>query len=107
GSLMLFDGSVEGVKISLDVLLPTFIFISLFFVVVSALVFKSQISKSKSGSEGLIGETGIVKKDIMPEGKVFVHGELWNATSINPLREGTKVKVVRVAGLVLEVEPVE
>ncbi|MBU2622289.1 MAG: nodulation protein NfeD, partial [Proteobacteria bacterium] len=46
GSLMLFDGSVEGVKISLDVLLPTFIFISLFFVVVSALVFKSQISKS-------------------------------------------------------------
>lgn len=107
GSLMLFDGSVPGVKVSLDVLLPTFIFISLFFVVVSALVFKSQISKSRSGSEGLIGETGIVKKDIMPEGKVFVHGELWNATSRNPLREGTKVKVVSVADLVLEVEPVE
>lgn len=107
GSLMLFDGSVPGVKISLDVLLPTFIFISLFFVVVSALVFKSQISKSRSGLEGLIGETGTVKQDIAPEGKVFVHGELWNAISKNPLRAGTKVKVVKVEGLVVEVEQLE
>jgi membrane-bound serine protease (ClpP class) len=107
GSLMLFDGSVPGVKISLDVLLPTFIFISVFFVVVSALVFKSQMKKPRSGPEGLIGETGIVKQDVMPEGKVFVHGELWSATSVNPLREGTKVRVVGVADLVLKVEQAE
>ncbi|OQW98879.1 MAG: hypothetical protein BWK74_03545, partial [Desulfobacteraceae bacterium A6] len=107
GSLMLFDGSVPGVKVSLDVLLPTFIFISAFFVAVSALVFKSQISKSRSGAEGLIGETGIVKNDIMPEGKVFVHGELWKAISKNPIRAGAKVRVVKVTGLVVEVEQLQ
>ncbi len=104
---MLFDGSVPGIRVSLDVLLPTFIFISGFFVFVSALVFKSQISKSRSGSEGLVGETGIVKTDIIPEGKVFVHGELWKAISKNPIRAGTKVKVVKVEGLVVEVEQFE
>lgn len=107
GSLMLFEGEVPGVKVSLDVLLPTFIFISAFFVAVSALVFKSQISKSRSGAEGLIGETGIVKNDIMPEGKVFVHGELWKAISKNPIRAGTRVRVVKVVGLVVEVEQLQ
>jgi membrane-bound serine protease (ClpP class) len=104
GSLMLFEGSVPGMKISLDVLMPTIIFVSLFFVTVSALVFKAQVSKSKSGSEGLIGETGIIKNKTEPEGKVFVHGELWKARSKNPLSEGTKVKIVKIDNLVLEVE---
>nr|CBX27965.1 hypothetical protein N47_G32890 [uncultured Desulfobacterium sp.] len=106
GSLMLFEGSVPGVRISMDVLLPTVVFVSLFFVAVSALVFKAQILKSMSGSEALIGETGIVKKDIMPEGKIFVHGELWKARSIMPLTVGTKVKVIKVDNLVLEVEQI-
>lgn len=107
GSLMLFEGEVPGVRVSLDVLIPTFIFISVFFVTVSALVFKSQVSKSKSGAEGLIGETGVVKSDIMPEGKVFVHGELWKAVSENPIPAGVKVKVIKVTGLVVEVERIE
>jgi len=107
GSLMLFEGEAPGVKVSLSVLLPTFIFISAFFVAISALVFKSQISKSKSGAEGLVGETGIVKNDLMPEGKVFVHGELWKAISKNPVRAGTKVKVIKVTGLVVEVEQID
>ncbi|MFH2046491.1 MAG: nodulation protein NfeD [Pseudomonadota bacterium] len=107
GSLMLFEGSVPGMRVSLDVLLPTVIFISLFFVTVSALIFKAQVSKSRSGSEGLIGETGIVKKDIMPEGKVFVHGELWKARSKIPLSEGTKVKIVEIDNLILEVEQID
>ena len=49
----------------------------------------------------------MVKKEIMPEGKVFVHGELWNATSKDPIQEGTRVRVVDVVNLVLEVEPAE
>lgn len=107
GSLMLFEGSVPGMSISFDVLVPTVIFISLFFVTVSALIFKAQVSKSRSGSEGLIGETGIVKKDIMPEGKVFVHGELWKARSKIPLLKGAKVKIVKIDNLVLEVKQLD
>ncbi len=42
----------------------------------------------------------------MPEGKVFVHGELWNATSKNRISKGTKVRVIKVVNLMLDVEPV-
>lgn len=107
GSIMLFDeGSGPEMKLSLGVLLPTIVTVSGFFVIVAGLVFKSQILKPKTGAKGLIGEIGVVKKEIMPEGKVFVHGELWNATSKDTIREGVKVRVINVVNLVVEVTPV-
>jgi membrane-bound serine protease (ClpP class) len=107
GSLMLFEGSSPDMKLAWSVLLPTLIIISGFFVVVAGLVFRAQVSKPITGSKGLIGEIGIVKQALAPEGKVFVHGELWNATAKKPLEENTKVRVVNVDRLMLEVEPVE
>jgi membrane-bound serine protease (ClpP class) len=106
GSLMLFEGSTPDMKLSLRVLLPTLILISGFFVVVATLVFRVQISKPATGSMGLVGEVGVVKKPLTPEGKVFVHGELWNARSKEPVDENAKVRVVNVVRLTLEVEPV-
>ena len=105
GSIMLFKGESSGLSLSWRVLIPTVTLVSGFFVVVAGLVFRSQISQARTGAKGLIGETGVVKKDLMPEGKVFVHGELWNATSKVPLSEGDKVRVVNVVNLLLEVEP--
>ena len=106
GSMMLFKGSSADMKLSWSVLLPTIILISGFFVFVAGLVFRAQISKPTTGSRGLIGEIGIVKQALAPEGKVFVHGELWNATSTEPIEENIKVRVVNVARLMLEVEAV-
>lgn len=105
GSLMLFEGSEPGGQLSLKVLLPTLVFVSSFFVVVAGLAFRAQVSKPRTGDKGLIGEKGIVKKEIDPEGKVLVHGELWKAIAKDPVKEGVKVKVVGVTNLVLEVEP--
>jgi len=107
GSLMLFKNNGTGTALSWGVLYPTLIIVSGFFVVVSGLVFRSHLSKPKTGAKGLIGEIGIVKEAIRPEGKVFVHGELWNAISRVPIEEGVKVRVVKVVNLVLEVETVE
>ena len=104
GSLMLFEGSTPDMKLSLQVLLPTVILISGFFVGVASLVFRAQISKPTTGSSGLVGEIGIVKKALKPEGKVFIHGELWNARAKEPLDEDAKVRVVKVVNLILEVE---
>ena len=106
GSLMLFESSDPALQVSWSVFLPTVIMVSSFFVFVAGLVFKAQTSKPRTGSKGLVGEIGVVKKDIMPEGKVFVHGELWNATSKNLIKKGVKVRVVKVVSLVLDVEPV-
>lgn len=104
GSLMLFEGSTPDMKLSLRVLLPTVILISGFFVAVASLVFRAQISKPTTGSSGLVGEIGVVKKALKPEGKVFIHGELWNARAKEPLDENVKVRVVKVVNLILEVE---
>ena len=104
GSLMLFEGSTPDMKLSLRVLLPTVILISGFFIAVASLVFRAQISKPSTGSSGLVGEIGIVKKALNPEGKVFIHGELWNARAREPLDEDARVRVVKVVNLILEVE---
>ncbi|MGD2270885.1 MAG: nodulation protein NfeD [Desulfobacterales bacterium] len=105
GSLMLFQGSSPEFSLSWRVFIPTIVLISGFFVFVAGLVFRAQRAKPKTGTSGLIGEIGIVKKSIKPEGKVFIHGELWNAISKEDIPEGTKVRVVDVVNLVLEVEP--
>jgi len=107
GSIMLFENSGTGMRLSWQVLIPTLVLISGFFVVVSGLVFKSHLSKPRTGAQGLIGEIGVVRESLMPEGKVFVHGELWNATSKDPIQTGAKVRVVNIVNLVLEVELVE
>jgi membrane-bound serine protease (ClpP class) len=107
GSLMLFESNGSDMRLSWTVLVPTLMVVSGFFVVISGLVFKSHLSKPRTGATGLLGEIGVVKEPIFLEGKVFVHGELWKATSKDPIEKGTKVKVVKVEGLVLEVEPEE
>jgi len=107
GSLMLFEGDGTDTRLSWKVLVPTLTFVSGFFVVISGLVFKSQLSKPRTGASGLLGEIGVVREPIFQEGKVFVHGELWKAISKDPIEEGAKVRVVNVENLVLEVEPIE
>jgi membrane-bound serine protease (ClpP class) len=107
GSLMMFKDTGPVLKLSWQVILPTLFLVSGFFVLVAGLVFRAQISKPKTGSKGLLGEIGIVKKALAPEGKVFVHGELWSARSDKTVEEDTKVRVVNVVNLMLQVEPAD
>jgi len=107
GSLMLFERTSPSMRISLQVLVPTMLMISGFFVAVASLVFRSQTSAPKTGAAGIVGETGIVKKAMDPDGKVLIHGELWKAVSKQPIAEGSKVRAVNVSNLVLEVEPID
>jgi len=61
--------------------------------------------KPVTGDSGLIGEIAEVKEWNNSEGKVFVHGELWWATSEEPLSPGDKAEVQTVKGLTLKVKP--
>jgi membrane-bound serine protease (ClpP class) len=65
--------------------------------------------RTSTGKEGLIGEIGKVDVRIEAgkEGKVFVHGELWNATAETTIETGEKVRVVRLDGLLITVERVD
>ncbi len=58
--------------------------------------------------EGLVAEVGSVTEALDPEGKVFIHGEIWDArTSGDPIPAGSRVKVVRVDEMSLTVEPAD
>jgi membrane-bound serine protease (ClpP class) len=99
GSIMLF----EDVGVSLRLMAPTIVLVGGFFVIVSTLAFRAYRSKPQSGVEGLIGEVGVVKKPLDPEGLVFVHGEYWRAVSDEKLEPGEMVAVDQVTGLILKV----
>jgi membrane-bound serine protease (ClpP class) len=108
GSLMLFESGGSEMRVSLSVLVTTLVLVSGFFVLVAGLVFRAHAAKPLTGSVGLVGEIGVVKKTLNPAGKVFIHGELWNATTAGPsIAEGTRVRVQNVVNLILEVEPDE
>jgi len=99
GSIMLF----EDVRVSLQLMAPTLVLVGGFFVVVSTLAFRAYRGKPQTGTEGLIGEEGVVEKPIDPEGLVFVHGEYWRALSTQRLEPGERVAVEEVNGLILKV----
>ena len=63
--------------------------------------------KVATGSESMIGETGIAKTQISSTGQVFLQGEWWSARADKPIAGGREVKVRRVDGLTLTVEPTE
>lgn len=107
GGLMLFKESDYGIRVSLGVLVPAVGAVSVFFAVVAGLAFKAQVAGARTGLSGMIGEIGIVKQAIDPEGKVAVHGELWKARADAALAAGQTVRVVAVDGLTMTVEPTD
>ncbi len=100
GSIMLF----EDLKVSLKLMAPTVLLVGGFFVIVSTLAFRAYRTQPKSGMDGLIGEIGVVKEDIDPEGLIFVHGEYWRAIAGEKIEADEKVEVAGADGLILRVK---
>lgn len=96
GSIMLIDAPIPELRPSLKFIIPVTIGLSLIFIFLITLAIRAHIKRVSTGKEGLIGEEGVARTDIDPEGKVFVHGELWQAESLEKIPKGTKVKVAEV-----------
>ncbi len=107
GSLMLFKGASPEFRVAWQVMLPMVILISAFFVGVTFLVVRAHTRKPYTGSEGLLNEVGVVKQVDGANGKVFVHGELWQARFSAPVALGDRVRVTAVENLVVTVTPEE
>ncbi|MEJ2040384.1 MAG: nodulation protein NfeD [Desulfosarcinaceae bacterium] len=106
GSMMLFKGAGPAYRLAWQVVLPTVLTVSGFFVVLTTLVVRAHARQPHTGAEGLVGETGIVRKIRGGQGKVMVHGELWQAEFQEEAKVGDKVRVVEVRNLVVIVERV-
>ena len=96
GSIMLINAPIPELRPSLKFIIPMALGLSLIFIFLIVIAIRAQAKKPSTGKEGLIGEVGVAQTDLSPEGKVFVHGEIWQAEANEDLPLGTKVKVVEV-----------
>lgn len=104
GSIMLIPAPIPELRPSLKFIIPMAVGLSLIFIFLIYIAIRAHLNRVHTGKEGLVGEIGVVQSDLKPEGKVFVHGELWNAEAEENILKGTKVKVLEVKGnLVLKV----
>ncbi len=107
GSLMLFQSSVPYLRISLNVMVPSIVLTSAFFLTIVWLAVRAQRRQPATGYEGLINMAGTACTDIYQEGKIFVHGEYWDARSAVPIKKGSAVRVVKVRNMLLDVEEIK
>ncbi|MDD5533311.1 MAG: NfeD family protein, partial [Syntrophales bacterium] len=104
GSLMLYDAPDPALRVSLGVMIPAVIVMSVFFISVITLALKAQMRRPKTGREGMLGQKGTAVTDVAEDGKVLIQGEYWNAFSRRAVAKGSEIRVVAVDGLRLEIE---
>jgi membrane-bound serine protease (ClpP class) len=93
---MLIKAPITELRPSLSYVLPVVLAVSLIVLFLLSLVFRAHRRRSITGREGMIGETGTARTDLSPTGRVFVHGELWQAEADGTVHAGEKVKVIEV-----------
>jgi membrane-bound serine protease (ClpP class) len=107
GSIMLIDTPFEFMRVSYSVIFPMVFTTAAIFAFLVTLVIRAHSRRSSTGMDAFVGLVGAAETDISPDGKIFVHGEIWNAHSAKPIKKGEKVKVLKADGMLLEVEPLE
>ena len=107
GALLLVDGPIPELRVKLLTALAVSIPIGAIAIFLMTLVFRAHKMRVATGTEAMIGEIGIARTTLGPDGKVFVRGELWNATAPTQIAEGSRVRVRGVEGLRVLVDPLD
>lgn len=105
GALLLVDSPIPQLRVHLWTALAVSVPLGAITVFLMSIALKARQNKRVSGVDGLIGEIGVARTPLAPEGKVSVHGEIWNAVSTAQIGAGESVRVTAVDGLTLQVEP--
>jgi membrane-bound serine protease (ClpP class) len=106
GGLFLVDGPIPEMRVRLTTALAVSIPLGIITAFLMSIAVRARRNKVVTGEQGLIGEIGIAQTLLAPAGKVFVHGELWDAVSVVPIPAGERIVVRQVDGLTLKVDPV-
>ena len=106
GSVMLIDTDILGYGVPWTVIVPVALASALFIFFVAGMAMKARRRPVVSGREELIGSSGEVLEDFDgKDGWARVHGETWRIRCKQPLARGQKIRVVRMDGLIFDVEP--
>jgi membrane-bound serine protease (ClpP class) len=107
GGLLLVDSPIPEMRVHLATALAVSIPLGVITAFLMTIALRARRNKIVTGEQGLVGETGVVQTALSPQGKVFVHGELWDAVGSASLPVGQLVVVRGVDGLTLQVDAVE
>ncbi len=105
GMLLLVDGPIPEMRVKLITALSVAIPLGAITVFLLTLAIRARRNKVVTGKESLIGEIGVARSPLLPTGKVFVRGSLWNAVASANIDVGQAVVVRNVHNLVLHVDP--
>src|SRR5258708_33835470 len=96
GALLLVDSPIPEMRVNILTALAVSIPLGLITAFLMSLALKARQNKVVTGMEGLVGETGVAQTALSPRGKIFVHGELWDAVSSSDVPAGQSVVVRQV-----------
>lgn len=105
GALILVDSPWPAARIRLSTALGVTIPLAVITVILLKLALAAQRRKIVTGDLGMIDSVGVAQTDLAPGGKVFVHGEIWEARAEGNIPKGARVRVREIKGLTLVVEP--
>ncbi len=107
GSLFLIDPESPYGELPKSLIVAVVIASGLFFMLAGKLGIKAQKKRKLTGAEAMMGEEGEAISDFRRgKGKVFVHGEIWNALSDENIKKGDRIKVIGLQGLRLKVKKI-
>jgi len=108
GGMLLYRGAPEfpGLAAARAIIFSVALSAAVIMGALTFLISRVWRRRPETGASGLVAEEGTALTDLDPDGRVFVHGEYWNAHARSPVRKGARVRVAAVAGLLLEVEEV-
>lgn len=107
GALLLVDAPIPEMRVKLATALAVSLPLGVITVFLMTVALRARRNKIMTGIEGLIGEVAIAQTPLAPSGKVFVHGEIWDAVATANVPAGDRVVVNKVDGLQLQVDPVQ
>jgi membrane-bound serine protease (ClpP class) len=107
GSILLMDSPLPEFQVGLRLIVPVTLTLSAIILFLVQLAVKSQRSQPITGEAGMLGSVGQALTAIDPggTGRVRTRGEIWTATSAEPITAGDMVRVVALQGLQLTVRP--
>ncbi len=106
GAVMLVDGPIPEMRIHWGTAIGLALPFSAITILLLTLAMRARHNKVETGTEGMIGIIGSAVTPLSPDGKIFVHGEYWDAVAAQPVSAGARVRVTAIDKLKLTVEPV-
>ena len=105
GGLLLVDAPIPQMRVHLLTALAVSIPLGIITAFLMSIAVRARRNKVVTGVQGLVGEIGMAQTPLSPQGKVFVHGEIWDAVATTNISSGQTVVVRQVDGFQLRVDP--